>query len=104
VGAVYRQEFDLNNAEDLAEILTTTYSYGNDPVLDELMPQELADLLCAGDCIVTKEFSPLAPGGFERKYSARGIGQFFSINPESGESVQLVSCNFDERCGMLPTP
>lgn len=106
VGKVYRQEFDLDNAEDMAEILSTTYSYGNDPDLDRFVPQDLAAFLCAGNCVVVKEFTPLGPGpgGIERKYYAPGIGNFLGITLESGEVVQLVSCNFDPRCDQLPSP
>jgi len=106
VGKVYRQEFDLDNAEDIAQILSTTYSYGDDPELDRFVPQELAELLCAGDCIVVKEFTPLnpGPGGVERKFYAPGIGNFLEIDLESGDVTQLVGCNFDSRCNQLPSP
>jgi hypothetical protein len=106
VGKVYRQEFDLNNAEDLARILSTTYAFGDDPELDRFVPQKLAELLCSGDCVVTKEFTPLnpGPGGVERKYYAPGIGNFLGIDLESGDTVQLVGCNFDTRCNQLPSP
>lgn len=104
-GTVYRQEFDLGNAEDAVEVLTTTYRYGDDPVLDKLVPRALARLLCAhGDCVVTRDFTPLDPGANERKYYARGIGLFLETKPDDGEHVQLVSCNMDSRCAMLPAP
>jgi len=105
-GKLYRQEFDLNNAEDMAQILSTTYAYGDDPELDRFVPQDLAELLCAGDCIVVKEFTPLSPGpgGVERKFYAPGIGNFLEIDLESGDTVQLVECNFDSRCSQLPSP
>lgn len=104
VGAVYRQEFSPGNAEDAAEVLSTTYGFGNDPELDRLVPQALAEQLCAGDCVVTREFTPLEPDASERKYYARGIGLFLEVDLESGEVVQLVDCNFDARCNGLPTP
>ena len=105
VGQVYRQEFAPGTAEDAAQVLSTTYGFGSDPELDELVPQALADLLCAADdCVVTKEFSPLSPDSFERTYSAAGVGLFLEVAPEDAEIVQLVDCNVDARCDSLPTP
>ncbi len=104
-GKVYRQEFSLGNAEDIAEIVSTTYRYGQDAELDRLVPRQLAELLCAaGNCVVTKEYQPLAPGIFERKFSAPGIGGFLVIHLDTAEVVQLVGCNFDPRCAALPAP
>ncbi len=103
-GKVYRQEYDLNNAEDMAEIISTTYAFGDDPELDRFVPQDLAELLCAGDCIVVREFTPLSPEDVERKYYAPGIGNFLGIHVDTGERVQLVQCNFDTRCDALPSP
>ncbi|NOT54091.1 MAG: hypothetical protein HOP18_05755 [Deltaproteobacteria bacterium] len=105
LGQVFRQEFSPNNAEDIAEILSTTYMFGGNPELDRFVPRQLATRLCSGgNCVVTKEYSPLAPGVFERKYYAPGIGFFLQVKPDAGETVQLVSCNFDTRCNGLPTP
>ncbi len=104
VGAFYRQEFSPGNAEDLAEVLSTTYSFGSNQELDEFVPQALAQLLCNNNCVVTKEINPSEPGVFERKYYALGIGQFLSVNPEQEEAVQLANCNFDARCMQLPKP
>lgn len=104
-GAVYRQEFSVANAEDVAEVLSTTYKFGNNVELDQFVPEDLATLLCAaGDCVVTKEFSERGPSVFERKYYASGIGFFLEVKPDSGKSVQLVDCNFDDRCQNLPQP
>lgn len=99
VGDVFRQEWSVGNAEDVAEVLATAYRYGDDAELDEFVPQALAETYCSnGDCVVTREFTPLEPGAFERKYWALGIGVFLEVNPEDGEIVELVSCNFDARC------
>jgi hypothetical protein len=103
-GEVYRQEFSLGNAEDLVEVLSTTYAFGNDPELDQFVPQQLAELLCSSDCVVTKDYTPLEPGVFERKYYAPGIGRFLEVNPDEGKVVRLVHCNFDPRCAGLPLP
>ena len=102
VGAVHRQEFSLNNAEDLAEVLSTTYAFGQNADLDAHVPQALAELLCHGDCLVTREFTPLEPDGDERKYYAPGIGDFLEIEVATGNVTQLVDCNVDPRCAMLP--
>jgi hypothetical protein len=104
VGEVYRQEFALGTAEDIAEVLSTTYAFGADPTLDALVPPALAQLVCAGDCIVTKETSPLDPGTIERKYYAPGIGVFLETDQDTGEVNRLVACNVDPRCASLPSP
>lgn len=103
VGDAYLEEFSLGNAEDVTEILSTTYSYGHDPVLDEGVPAALAQRFCAGNCVVTKNYSLLEPGQFARKYYARGIGTILEVE-NTGEVVQLVKCNFDSRCTNLPKP
>ena len=105
VGRTYREESSLGNAEDVTQILSTTYRFGNNPELDQLVPPQLAQRFCAaGDCIVTRNFSLVEPGIFARKYYARGIGAFLEIDPAAGDVLQLVNCNFDTRCVNLPTP
>ena len=104
VGNVHRQEFFPGDAEDLAEVLSTTYGFGANPQLDAFVPQALAQLLCANDCVVTREFTPIEPGADARKYYARGIGQFLEVKPDTGEVVQLTDCNFDPKCAALPAP
>jgi hypothetical protein len=102
VGDVYIEESSLGNAEDATQVLSISYSYGKNPTLDQLVPAGLAKALCAGDCVVTKNYSLLEPGAFERKYYAPGIGVFLEVEPETGEVVRLVNCNFDTRCSALP--
>jgi hypothetical protein len=105
VGQVYRQEFAPGVAEDAARVLSTTYAFGSDTELDQLVPEALAASLCAAaDCVVTAEFTPIDPGGLERKYYAAGIGLFLEVDPEGGDVVQLVDCNVDPRCASLPQP
>jgi hypothetical protein len=104
-GAVYREEYALGEAEDMAEVLSTSYSFGEDAALDELVPQALAQALCAGDdCVVTRNTSQIEPGVFEHKYYARDIGVFLETAPDTGEVVRLVSCNVDALCNTLPQP
>jgi hypothetical protein len=105
VGQAYLEEFSLANAEDVTEILSTTYAVGRDPELDRHVPEALAKLLCAaGDCVVTRNISLLEPGVETRKYHARGIGFFLEVDPDSGDVQQLTSCNVDPRCASLPAP
>lgn len=103
VGRAYRQEWDAGNAEDNGKVLSTDYAYGKDAELDEFVPKELAELMCAdGDCVVIQDTSSLEPDAFERKYYARGIGKFLEIKPDEGAAVPLIECNFDARCQSLP--
>jgi hypothetical protein len=104
MGEVYRQEFSLQNAEDVVEVLSTTYSHGESSQLDRLVPRRLAELLCSGDCVVTRDSSALEPGVFERKYYAPGIGLFLEVNPATGEVLRLVGCNLHPFCARLPQP
>ena len=105
VGVTYRQEFSAGNAEDAATVISTTYRYGQNASLDAFVPPALANLLCsAGDCLVTREFSPMSPEVFELKYYARGIGQFLATTPSAAKSVELIECNMDARCASLPQP
>lgn len=105
VGDTYRQEWSAGNAEDAATVLSVDYGYGSDPDLDRFVPAVLANQLCAvNDCVVTADFTPTEPDVVERKYYARGIGTFFEVKLDTGETTQLVDCNFDARCALLPTP
>lgn len=104
VGDAYREEFSLANAEDATEVLSTTYSHGEDPDLDQLVPAALANAVCDHDCVVTRNYSLLEPDVVERKYYGRGIGVFLEVELESGEVVRLTDCNFDARCAALPQP
>ncbi len=105
VGDTYRQEWSAGNAEDAATVLSTSYGYGSDPDLDRFVPRALAELLCAAnDCVVTADYTPIDPDVVERKYYARGIGSFFEVKIDTGETTQLVDCNFDARCASLPMP
>jgi hypothetical protein len=103
-GDAYLEEFSLGTAEDLSLILSTDYAYGKDADLDRLVPARLAQRLCNGDCVVTRNTSQLEPGVVERKYYARGIGVFLETAISTGEVTQLTGCNFDKRCRDLPRP
>ena len=101
-GQFYIEEASLGNAEDATEVLAVDYSFGKNPKLDRLVPPRLAQLLCKNNCVVTRNFSQLEPGVFERKYYAPGIGVFLETAPQTGEVLRLVKCNVDPRCALLP--
>ena len=104
-GMAYLEEFSLGNAEDVSEVLSAGYAWGTGGALDQLVPRELAQRLCNHrDCVVTKNYSLLEPGVFALKYYARGIGFFLETKPLEGQTLQLVACNFDQRCIALPAP
>jgi len=99
---MYVEEASLGNAEDVTEILSTTYAYGNGaPELDELVPPDLMAIFCQGDCVVTKNFSLLEPGIFARKYYSPGVGVVLEVEPDEAKAIRLVSCNVDDKCAML---
>jgi hypothetical protein len=103
-GESYLEEFSLGNAEDVTTVLSTNYGFGTSPDLDRNVPQRLARIFCAGNnCVVTKNFSLLEPGLSARKYYAPGIGVFLEVE-STGDTSQLVACNFDARCTGLPRP
>jgi len=110
LGHAYRQEILLGDAEDVAEVLSTNYTFGGDDEnpesLDYLVPEDLVDMLCGeiaedSQCVVTRDFTALEPGVEERKYYAPGIGVFLEVNLNDGEIVQLVECT---TCPDLPEP
>jgi hypothetical protein len=78
VGDVYRQEFLLGDAEDIAEILSLTGS------------ATVPAAACSGDCLVTKDTSPLEPDLVENKYYASGIGVILEVDVATGDRVELV--------------
>ena len=45
---------------------------------------------CTGDCLVTRDFSPLDPGVEEEKYYAPGVGKILEIDLETGTRVELT--------------
>jgi hypothetical protein len=81
VGDVYRQEFLLGEAEDLAEILSLNGS------------ATVPAASCNGNCLITKDFSPLEPDVEENKYYAPGTGLILEVNTETGARVELTVHN-----------
>ena len=85
VGDVHRSEFAPGVAEDTVRYLSTTYGYGNDPVLDQHVPWSLVELFCRDhDCWVTGENTGLEPGAFTNEYYARGVGFILGVDRETG--------------------
>jgi hypothetical protein len=77
VGDIYRQEFLLREAEDIAEVLSLSGSV----------------TVPAGsftNCLQTKEDSPIEPDVFEHKLFASGVGLVLETNPETGEQLELI--------------
>jgi hypothetical protein len=83
VGDAYRQEFFLGDAEDLAEVVSVTG--------DEHAPAAS----CNGDCVVTREFTPIEPGHEANKHYAPGIGLILETLPDGGreELVKFIPGN-----------
>jgi hypothetical protein len=78
VGDVYRQEFSLGNAEDIGEVLSLTGS------------ATVPAAACNGNCLVTKDFTPLEPDVSEHKYYAPGVGLILEVDPGTGDREELV--------------
>ncbi len=77
IGDFYRQEFDLGNAEDFAEVLSLAESV-RVPV--GAFPRGLQ----------TQETTPLDPSLRELKFYAPGIGHVLTIDQNTGDRVKLV--------------
>jgi len=77
VGDVYRQEFLLAEAEDLARVvaLDQTVVVDSDPI---------------EGCLQTEDFTPLEPDVLEHKFYAPGVGVVLTVNVETGERVELI--------------
>jgi hypothetical protein len=77
VGDFYRQEFQLGNAEDMAEVAA----------LDETVTVSLGTYQ---HCVKTTETSPLEPDALEHKFYARGVGTLLVVDEVTGERLELV--------------
>jgi len=77
IGDFYRQEFDLNNAEDYAEVVSLTDSV----------------TVPAGsytNCLKTEETTPLEPDNLEHKFYAKNVGNILTVDETTGERVELI--------------
>jgi hypothetical protein len=79
-GDIYRQEFDLGNAEDMAQVV----SIGQESV-------KVPFGSYTHDVLKTREWSPHEPDVFEFKYYAPGVGLLLETTPDTGERVELIS-------------
>jgi hypothetical protein len=82
VGGLYRQEFALGVAEDMAQVIglsqpTTT------PIPNPPGP--------FNNCLETKEFSPLEPDVVEHKFYVSGIGNVQTVDVTTGKHLDLTS-------------
>ena len=81
VGDFYRQEFAFTEAEDMGKVLSLTGS-ASTPAAS-----------CSGNCLVTKDFTPLEPDAVENKFYKPGVGLILELDPETGERVELINFN-----------
>ncbi len=79
VGALFRQELSVGNAEDVIEILA----------VDGDEASVAAN--CNAQCLVTRDFSPLDPEANENKYYAPGVGLVLEVDVNSGDRVELIN-------------
>ena len=80
VGDLYRQEFALGVAEDMAQVLSLTES-----VTVPYQPTPFTN------CLKTKEVSPLEPDAVENKFYAQGIGNIQTVDVVNGFHTDLIS-------------
>jgi len=81
VGTVFRQEFALGDAEDAGELVSVAAS------------ESVPAASCTGDCVQTRDFTPLEPDAEELKYYAPGIGLILEVDAETGDRVELKEIN-----------
>jgi len=81
-GDVYRQEWLLGDAEDVAEVVSTAAE-------PELGEDNVGD--CSAGCLQTLEWNPLESDSYEYKYYQAGVGMVQEMDLEDPEStVELV--------------
>jgi hypothetical protein len=78
VGNVYRQEFAIEEAEDIAAVLhlstPAVVPFGSFP-----------------NCLKTEDFTPLSPNALEHKFYASGVGTVLEVNVVTGVRSQLIA-------------
>lgn len=88
VGSVYRQEWLLGEAEDMAEVTDTAAE-------PELSEDNVGD--CSAGCLETLEWTPIEADSYEYKYYQKGVGMIQEVDPEDPEStvelIEFVSAN-----------
>lgn len=76
VGATYRQEISLGEAEDVAQVISITGT------------ESVPAASCMNDCLVTRDFTAIEPGAEAKKYYKPGVGPILEV--EDGKRVELV--------------
>lgn len=79
VGDIYRQEYAIGEAEDMAEVISTIETGEQVPAAD-----------CSDICLVTRDFLPIEPEAIELKYFAPGVGNILVIDTRNDEREELV--------------
>jgi hypothetical protein len=77
IGDFYRQEFDLDNAEDFAEVVGLSDSV----------------TVPAGtftNCLNTRETTPLEPDLHEHKFYAANVGTVLETDEDTGVRTELI--------------
>jgi hypothetical protein len=77
IGQYYRQEFQLNTAEDVAGVISLNQTV--------IVPAGKFD-----DLVETEEITGLEPGALEHKYYAKGVGNVLTIDEVTGDFFPLV--------------
>jgi hypothetical protein len=77
VGDFYRQEFDLRNAEDFAEVVSPS------------APATAGGVSYPG-CLETLETTPLEPELMENKFYAPNVGNVLTVDATTGERSELI--------------
>src|SRR5262245_56961791 len=77
IGDFYRQEFDLDNAEDFAEVVGLSDSV--------TVPSGTFT-----NCVNTRETTPLEPDLHEHKFYAAGVGNVLETDEDTGARVELI--------------
>lgn len=78
VDDVYRQEFAIGTAEDMAQVVA----------LDQSVSVPFGSFTNA---LETLEFSALEPGATEHKFYVPGVGFVLSIDDQTGDRLELIS-------------
>jgi hypothetical protein len=77
VGDFYRQEFDLGNAEDFAEVVGLSAAV--------TVPFDSFT-----NCLDTRETTPLEPDLHEHKFYAAGVGNVLETDEDTGARTELI--------------
>ena len=77
IGDIYRQEYFLNEAEDMGEVVA----------LNQTVTVPAGTFT---GCVQTEDWTPIEPGVTEWKFYAPGIGMILELDPETGERLELI--------------